>query len=240
MNARNRLPIVLGAIAAVLVVAVIVALSILLTRGSGTSATGPTPSSDAGTSGAAPSSTVPPADPAHPAATRVELTGAGFSITTATGEEGFTHGWGDDAAPAIAALTEAFGAAPAEGFQNGDAQHYAYTLYEWDGFTFADVSLGEGNKPREQVPDPTWAAATANTVGDVAVQAEFGLAIGLTPAEVDALHPDSSLPGPPPSYLFGTDRNTFYQDGVRSFPVTVVAEGGEVTRIVYRFLTSGV
>ncbi|RLK52274.1 hypothetical protein [Microbacterium telephonicum] len=239
MNDRNRLPIILGAVAGVLVIAVVIALAILLTRGSGAPASNATtPASDAGTTGPSPTSTTPSADPAHPAATRVALASDGFSILTADGEEGFTHAWGDEAAPAIAALTDAFGAAPTEGFQNGDAQHYAYTLYEWAGFTFADVSLGAGNKPRTEVPDPTWVAYTENTVGDVAIHPEFGLAIGLTAAEVDALHPDSSVPGPPPAYLFGTDRNTFYQDGVRAFPVTATADGGEVSTITYRFLTS--
>ncbi|MCT9819383.1 hypothetical protein N3K63_03680 [Microbacterium sp. W1N] len=238
MTPRNRVPIILGSVAAVLLVAVIVALTILLTRGSGTPAS--STQTDAAAPAPAPSASTPAADPAHPAAARIVLAADGFSIVDAEGEQTFRHGWGDEGAPAIAALTDAFGAPPTEGFQNGDAQHYAYTLYDWEGFRFADVSLSAGNKPREKVPDPTWVSYTANTVAGVEVGAEFGLAIGLTADEVEALHPDATTAGPPAAYRFGTDRSTFYQDGVRSYTVTATADaGGEVAEIAYRFDTGG-
>jgi hypothetical protein len=233
-DSSARTPIILAVIAAVLAVAVAVSLTILLMR--------PAASSDR-----APGTEAPAPGPAAPSQTpdatgtdgaRVVLAAGGFTIEDAAGKATFTHEWADEAAPAVAALTELFGADPTEGFEEGDTHFYAYRLYEWDGFRLADVALGEGNRPRPEVDSPTYAQITANEIGDVALVAEFDLAIGLSADEVEALGPDA---GPveaagTQTYYFAEDRSTFYADGVRDFPVTVTVEGGEVTAITYRFV----
>lgn len=230
-----RSTVILSIVAGVLAVAVAVVVGIALTRPSDTAGGGqpnPVPPPPA-------SSSTPSASPSVPATTStLELSATGFTLE---GDDGsvFTHSWADAAEPAIAALTEAFGAAPTSDVEAGDSRTYAYTVYRWNGFRLADVKLSEGNKPRDQVDTPTYAAFSANTVGDVKITAEFGLSIGQSIADVRALNPDGESTTAPPIYFFGTGRDTFFVDGARTYGVRVVTDGTAVTDIVYRFTPPG-
>lgn len=229
MSARNRTPLILGAIAAVLLVAVIVSFVVLMARGSGSAPALPEPRSS--TSAPEQTASIPTPEATVEVQRRIEVAGDGFTVT-GTGDTPFTHAWGDEAAPAIAALTALFGDAPEEGFQAGDAHFYAYDLYEWDGFTLADVRLGEGNKPRDQVPDPTWVSFTANTIGEVEVSADIDVRVGMSASEVAALGPDETGAT---RAVFGLDQQSFYQDGDRRFPLIVDLEDGAATRLTVRY-----
>lgn len=227
----SRSTVILSIVAGVLAVAVAVVVGIALTRPSDTTNTGqpnPVPPPPASTS-------TPSASPSVPATTStLELSATGFTLQNDDGAE-FTHSWADAAEPAIAALTAAIGAEPTTDVEAGDSRTYAYTVYSWDGFRFADVKLSEGNKPRDQVDTPTYAAFSANEVGDVKIVAEFGLSIGQSIADVRELGPDGESTTAPPIYFFGTDRDTFFVDGARTYGVRVVTDGSVVTDVVYRF-----
>jgi hypothetical protein len=229
----RRTVIVLASIAGVLLVAVVIALTMLLQRTSAPSTGTPPPAPPAPAT-----SSESPAPEEQPAA-GVRLDADGLTITDADGAEILVHAWGDEAAPAVAALTDAFGSAPTEGFEEGDADHYAYRLYEWEGFVFADVALGEGNRPREEVDAPTYGSFSAGTVGDVEIEAEIDLAIGQRVADVRAAGPDRESADAPPVFFFGEDRSTFYADGVRQYGVRVETDGSAVTSITYRYLPAG-
>ncbi|MFV0372939.1 hypothetical protein [Microbacterium sp.] len=235
MTARNRTPIVLSIVAAVLLVAVVIALTALFTRGPRAAESAPATSAPAAPAAPSSPASTPDAAPTPAGGAQIVLAADGFSVVDAAGATTFTHGWGDDAQPAVAALTDLFGAAPTEGFQSGDAHYYAYALYEWGGFTLADVSLGDGNKPRDEVPDPTWVAYTANTVADVEIVPEFGLSVGMSADAVASAVPDQESAD---RAQFGSDRQSFYQDGSRGLSVVVNLEGGAVTRIAYRYVAT--
>lgn len=231
---RSRSTLILSIIAGILAVAVAVVVGIALTR----------PSGGDGTDGATPPNPVPPAPatsststptPTAPVTTStLTLAATGFTLQGEDGDE-FTHAWADAAEPAIAALTEAFGSEPTTDVESGDSRTYAYTVYSWDGFRFADVLLSEGNKPRDQVDTPTYVGYSANEVGDVAITAEFGLSIGMSLADARELGPDSESTTAPPILRFGSDRDTFFVDGARTYGVRVTTDGTVVTDIVYRF-----
>ena len=233
----RRLPMILGAIAGVLLIAVIIALTVYLQRPTGAApAASPTtaPSSD---TAAAPTPT-PSATETAEAASRLELSGTGFTLRTEDGTE-FTHVWADEAAPAVAALTDFFGTAPEEDFVNGDSERWAYDVYVWDGFRFYDVFLSPGSKPRDQIPAPTYAAITGAAGDDVELVDEFGITVGDTLDTVRALGPISETTSPEGAVrlIFGADRGTFYTDGAREFRAFVDADpsGSEVAAITYSF-----
>lgn len=232
--------ITLASVAGALLIAIVVVLVVYLVQSAPTveDTSAPTSSSPAAPPAPAPSteaSTAPAAEVAE-----VTVTGTGFTITDASGDTVLTHEWADEAAPAIAALTEAFGAPPTEDFQNGDSQNYAYDIYAWQGFRFYDVLLGAGNRPRAEVPAPTFVSYEANTVGEVAIVDEFGLEIGMTADEVRALDVETASTGGPAIVVGGAGRNTFYQDGVRSFPATVSTDiMDKVSSVTYGFRTGG-
>lgn len=229
----RRLLVILSSIAGLLVVAVVVVFVIYLTQQSQRQepAADPVPTAPATQSIPQPSDTpVPSESPSAPAATSgVAVTADGFTIADASGSTVFTHAWADDAAPAVAALTEFFGAAPTEDFQNGDAENYAYKIYAWEGFRLYDVFLSEGNRPRAEVPAPTFVSYDSDI--DVPVTDDFGVELDMSADEVAALGPDSGQGG---SFVFGSDRNTFYQDGQRRFGAAVTVEGSKVT-VTYTF-----
>ena len=234
--ADRRLPIILGVIAGALLIAVIIALAVYLQRPSGAApaADPSTPSASAPAPAPTPTETETPAE----AASRIEVSGGGFTIRTADGTE-FTHTWADEAAPAVAALTELFGTAPEEDFVNGDSERWAYDVYVWDGFRFYDVFLSPGSKPRDQIPAPTYAAITGVSDEDVELVDEFGIAVGDPIEDARALGPISETTSPDGAVrlIFGADRGTFYTDGERDFRAFVDADpsGSEVASITFSF-----
>ncbi|MEH3089651.1 MAG: hypothetical protein PGN24_08695 [Microbacterium arborescens] len=230
----RRTIVVLSSIAALLVVAVVVVLAIYLAQQSqrqepaadpvpSAPATQPVPQQTPSAPGASPS---PSADAATAG---LAVNADGFTIADASGRMTFTHAWADDAAPAVAALNELFGQAPSEDFQNGDAENYAYKIYAWEGFRLYDVFLSEGNRPRSEVPAPTYVSFDSDI--DVPVTDDFGVDLDMTSAEIAALGPESGAGG---SFVFGSDRNTFYQDGQRRFGAAVTVEGSKVS-VTYTF-----
>lgn len=225
---------ILSGVAALLVVAVVVVLAIYLAQQSqrqepaadpvpSAPATQPVPQQTPASPGGSPS---PSADAATSA---LAVNADGFTIADASGKTTFTHAWADDAAPAVAALTELFGQAPGEDFQNGDAENYAYKIYSWEGFRLYDVFLSEGNRPRSEVPAPTYVSFDSDI--DFPVTDDFGVDLDMTSAEIAALGPESGAGG---SFVFGSDRNTFYQDGQRRFGAAVTVEGSKVS-VTYTF-----
>ncbi|MDQ1217615.1 hypothetical protein [Microbacterium arborescens] len=228
----RRLLVILSSIAGLLVVAVVVVFAIYLSQQSQRQepAADPVPTAPATQSIPQPSATPQPSESPSAAATSgVAVTADGFTISDASGSTVFTHAWADDAAPAVAALTELFGAAPTEDFQNGDAENYAYKIYSWEGFRLYDVYLSESNRPRAEVPAPTFISYDSDI--DVPVTDDFGVELDMSADEVAALGPDSGQGG---SFVFGSDRNTFYQDGQRRFGAAVTVEGSKVT-VTYTF-----
>lgn len=231
----SRSTIILAVIAGVLVIAVAVVLLIALTRPTDVAE----PATSAPVTAPAASSTTPTPTASTPATTTtLTLAATGFTLRNDDGAE-FTHEWADAGEPAIAALSAAFGSEPTTDVESGDSRTYAYTVYSWDGFRFADVRLSEGNKPRDQVDTPTYVAISATVIGEVELVAEFGLEVGQTLDEVRALNPDGESTTAPPIYFFGTDRDTFFVDGARTYGVRVVTDGTRVTEIVYRFTPPG-
>lgn len=243
----NRVPMILGAIAGVLLVAVIVVVSAYLLRATEpTTAAPPAASSPAAPQPAPstpqeqpqPSETPTPEPPA--AASTIALNGSGFTITSEDGE--FTHRWADDAAPAIAALTEAFGTAPEEDFVNGDAENWAYDIYVWEGFRLYDVFLGDGGRSRDEVPAPTYVAVTGSPA-EVGIVDEFGVAVGDSIDAVRDLGPidEVELSGGGVRLVLGNNRGTFYNDGKRAFNAFVESDaaGQTVASITYTFRARG-
>lgn len=236
--------ITLGSVAGALLVAIVVVLVIYLVQSAPNTEETSAPASSASSSPAAPPppaapSASPTVEPATDAA-EVSVTGTGFTITDASGDVTFTHEWADESAPAVAALTELFGAAPTDDFQNGDSENYAYDIFVWPGFRLYDVRLGEGNRPRAEVPAPTFVSYDANTVGEATIADEFGIEIGMTSDEVRALGVDVASTGGPALVVGGPGRNTFYQDGSRSFPATVTTDmRDQVASVTYGFRTGG-
>lgn len=217
---RDRTPLVLGIVAGVLAVAVVIALSVYFLRPSTPASTASTPTP------AAPGATQtdPAPDQGEPSASAagIAVTATGFTVTDEDGES-FAHEWADEAQPAIDALTALFGTEPTEDFQNGDAENWAYDVYEWEGFRLFDVFLEGSDRQRSEVPAPTY--VSFGTGVPVAVTDDFGIEIGMTPAELDALDPDQAhADGGTAAYLFGEDRATFYTDGARTFGAVVTLD----------------
>jgi len=241
----SRTTLILGIVAGVLTIVVAATLGFALTRpsdsASDTAATTVTPTDEnshgaTGASSPSPVSSTPASTPA--ADGTLSLTADGFTLRGTSGTP-FVHTWDAPAEPAIAALTAAFGSAPTKSVKEGNSHVYAYTVYSWPGFSFYDVLLGEGNKPRAEVDSPTFVSFTSNEPAGVEVTAEFGLSIGMTVAEVKALKPDSGGDTTPPLFWFQRGRSNFYSDGVRAYSAQVTTDGQRVTEIAYRVITSG-
>jgi len=237
MNDRNRTPIILGIIAGVLLVAVVITLSIYLMRGATPTGVDETPASPAQdeapapppaqTTPSSPEASEPAADP-----TGVVLSATGFTLRDDAGAETFTFVWTDDAAAAVEALTEAFGAGPAERTEAGNGSTYPdYTVYQWSGFALYDM-VATADLPRDEYTQPSYLRYTANTVGDVAITAEFDLEIG---AAVDALEPaDQWKRGDGTRIVFEPDRSGF-AGGVPSYAALADTDGEVITAILYYY-----
>ncbi|QRY39722.1 hypothetical protein JVX92_09240 [Microbacterium hominis] len=226
----------LGIVAGVLAVAVVAVLGFALTRPSDSAEpAGPAPAdSSAAASVPASASSATPTPTTAAAATGLTLSATGFTLKTDSGAP-LSFAWADDPQSGLAALTEAFGAAPTRTVIEGDSHRYAYTAYTWPGFVFYDVLLGEGNKPRDQVPAPTYVSYTANEVAGVQITAEFGLRIGQSVADVRAAQPDGGGEESSGMYYFERGRGTFYIDGARTFGAIVKTDGSRVTEITYQY-----
>jgi hypothetical protein len=237
----NRTPLVLAIVAGVLAVAVVVALVLLFSRGSGEPASGPSPSSSSPsgeqTEPAPSTPSSPSEDPAADAA-GVSLTATGLAITDDAGEQVFFYGWGDAIDPAVAALSEAFGAEPKERIEKGNGTTYPdYTVYQWKGFALYDMVPIEGGKTREEYSQPSYVRLTAATVGEVAVTAEFGVKIGMTVDEAKALGPDVEQErGGNPRFVFASDRSSF-AGGQPSYSVIADTDGKTVAAILYFYFS---
>ncbi len=238
----NRTPIVLGLVAGLLLVGVIIAFVLLFTRQTGD----PEPAPDEAPGQSAPQEPTTEEQPA-PEETEaapdaeVAVNGVGFTITQADGTE-FSHRWADPAAPAIEALSELFGSAPTEDFQNGDAENWAYDIYVWEGFRLYDVFLGDGGRSRDEVPAPTYVAVTGSPA-EVGIVDEFGVAVGDSIDAVRDLGPidEVGLSGGGVRLVLGNNRGTFYSDGKRAFNAFVESDaaGQTVASITYTFRARG-
>ncbi|RZI81936.1 MAG: hypothetical protein EOO67_18320 [Microbacterium sp.] len=238
---RPRFPIVLAIVAGVLAVAVIVTLVIALTRPAGPAAA-PSPSTPAsGPSTPAQQEETPEEPEETPAAdsNAVRLSAEGFALVDDAGAEVFSYGWSDPIDPAVAALTDAFGAAPEERTEKGNGTTYPdYTVYQWKGFALYDMVPIEGGKTRDEYTQPSYLRYTANTVGPLTIVPEFDLEIGMPIDDVRALDPDVETErGDGVRLVFGADRSAF-ADGVPTYSVIVDTNGDEVTAILY-FYYSG-
>lgn len=242
---RDRTPLVLGVIAGVLLIAVVIAGSILFSRNTAGPAAPSTPVSTEAPPAAEPSDEESPTpeepEEVEPSA-MVSINGSGFTLVQADGTE-FTHQWADDPQPAIAQLTELFGEAPTEDFQNGDAENWAYDIYIWDGLRFYDVFLGDGGRSRGEVPAPTYVTVTGGAPDTVAMGNEFGVAIGDPIDKVRGLDPvdEVQLSGGGVRLVLGSGRGTFYSDGKRTFSAFVQSDaaGDAVATITYTFRARG-
>jgi hypothetical protein len=242
----NRTPLILGIIAGVLAVAVIIALVLLVTRPSGDQTTAPPAPEQSEPVDPEPQPPAPDESAEQPeevpTTAQVAVNGLGLTITQADGTE-FTHAWADDPAAAIEALTELFGEAPAEDFQNGDAENWAYDIYVWDGFRFYDVFLGGGGRSRDEVPAPTYVAITGTTPAEVGIVDEFGVAVGDSMDEARAQDPtdEVDLSDGRVRLAFGNNRGTFYTDGKRAFSAFVESDASTqtVASITYTFRARG-
>ena len=253
---RDRTPLVLGIVAAVLAVAVIVALAILVGRGmapspgdagDGTSVSQPADDGDGdgtdGTPAESDDADAPDPDASDPAAAptgepaEMRLSATGFSLVDPSGAEVFTYGWGDDAQGAVTALTEAFGSAPNTRTEPGNGSYPEYTVYGWSGFSLYDMVSGA--TAREDYTQPSYVRVSADEVGDIVITPEFDLAVGAPIADVRALGPDRETPrGAGTRFVFADDRSA-YNDGKPSYSVIVDANADEVTAILYFFYFAG-
>ncbi|GAA1656362.1 hypothetical protein [Microbacterium flavum] len=234
----SRLPVVLGVVAGVLLIAVVVTLGIALTR----------PSSDAGPVGppdpgptTAPT-TQPTASPTSSptgigAPVAVQFGGTGFTLVDKDDQTVFTHQWRDKADVAVAALTQAFGAAPTQRVEAGDGSSYPdYTVYQWDGFLLYDMVDGTGGAQRATFTQPSYATFSRNTVGKIEMTAERGLKIGSTIAAVRAATPDREIPrGNVGSIRFVFDIGRSTAGPPVQYSMVTDTDGTSVTAVLYYF-----
>ncbi|MBN9215187.1 MAG: hypothetical protein ABS62_01615 [Microbacterium sp. SCN 70-200] len=229
----SRTPIVLGVIAGILLIAVIVTLAIALTRDNGAA---PTPTQTETTA----ETTTPTSSPSEtPDATgepvALQFSGTGFALVDAADEEVFTYGWADDAADAVAALTDAFGAEPTQRVEAGDGTHYPdYTVYQWDGFMLFDMIETAGGTPRAEYAQPSYTLFSRNEVGGIEMVAEQGLEIGMSVSGVRALGPDQEIPrGNVGATRFVFDQERSSAEGAPQYSMFADTDGTAVTSILY-------
>lgn len=235
---RPRTVLVLGIVAGVLAVAVAITLAIALSR-PGT----PAPAESTAPPAVAPSTPSTPvdptpsesADPVDAVAAEVELGAAGFTIVDGAGEELLAWGWSDDAQTAVDALTEAFGAAPTERVEAGNGTTYPdYTVYQWTGFALYDMVPLPGGPTRDEYSQPSYLRYTANTVGPIAITAEFGLEIGMPVTEATALRPDAEEDrGGGTRFVFAADRSANAGAPTYSVIADTDGEGVAIQAILY-------
>lgn len=225
---------ILGVIAGVLAVAVGVTLTVALTRAPATTQT------DAATPPPATSlpsqpQTPTPDESVAPTPTAIAMAGTGFSLVDADGTPTFTFAWRDEVGPAVAALTAAFGSEPTTRVEPGDGSHYPdYTVYQWSGFSLFDMIPTTGGTTRAEYAQPTYILYTKNEIGAIAVQSEFGLAIGMSVDAVRAIPPDDEWPRGNVGrirFVFAKDRSGV-TDGVPTYSVFADSDGSVVNTIL--------
>ncbi|MFF2277290.1 hypothetical protein [Agromyces sp. NPDC058126] len=152
----------------------------------GCAATAPAPATPAPSETPAASSSTP--EPAEPETAEIVVDGSGFSLVDTDGSTTFTHVWADEVAPAVAALTGAFGADPVVSVRDGSGGHYVdFDLYTWGAFTLGDAVGLE--KPRADYFLPSLVEVTAPEVEGVAVRSASGPTVGSPVSEVAAVTP---------------------------------------------------
>ncbi|SDQ60365.1 hypothetical protein [Microbacterium sp. cf332] len=244
-EASSRRPVViLSIVAAVLLVAAAIAV-FLLTQRDAAPVAAPSPSASTSTPAIPPSPT-PSATPtdAAPVAAEVVMAATGFTIVADDGSTLLEFRWRDEVGPAVAALTEAFGAEPRMSVYPGDGNHFPdYTAYDWSGFTLYDMIVVDGDKPRDEYSIPTWIGIGSNEVRGVPIEPEFGLAVGATADEVRASDPDEEFPmsggDAQLRFVFDTDRTEIHspEGPVEDLSYSVFADaevGSGVVLIRYR------
>ena len=241
MTDRNRTPLILGIIAGVLAVAVVITLVIYLTRPR-TDASQPAPSAPASApEDTAPSGSDQPSESEAPTGepAELELSATGFTLVDAAGTELFAYGWRDDAQQAVTELSEAFGAAPGTRTEAGNGTNYPdYTVYAWEGFSLYDMVPIDGGATRDEYSQPSYLRVAANTVGDIAITAEFDVEIGMPVDDVRSATPDREAErGSGIRFVFGADRSSV-SGGIPSYSMIVDTNGDAVTAILY-FYYSG-
>ncbi|MFE6967388.1 hypothetical protein ACFVAJ_20085 [Agromyces sp. NPDC057679] len=152
----------------------------------GCAATAPAPATPAPSETPAASSSPP--EPAEPETAEIVVDGGGFSLVDAEGSTTFTHVWVDEVAPAVAALTDAFGADPVMSLRDGSGGHYAdFDLYTWGDFTLGDAVGLEGSRADYFLPSLVEVAAPE--IEGVAVRSASGPTVGSPVSEVAAVAP---------------------------------------------------
>lgn len=127
-------------------------------------------------------------EPAEPETAEIVVDGSGFSLVDTHGSTTFTHVWADEVAPAVAALTDAFGADPVMSLRDGSGGHYAdFDLYTWGDFTLGDAVDLE--KPRADYFLPSLVEVVAPEVEGIAVRSASGPTVGSPVSEVAAITP---------------------------------------------------
>lgn len=236
----DRTPLILGIIAGVLLVAVGVTLAIALNRPSTTAPPATTaPTAAPTTARPSPSTTPSPDAVGEPVA--LDFSGTGFTLVDENGKTAFTFAWRDDVAGAVAALTDAFGAAPTTRVEPGDGSHYPdYTVYQWNGFMLFDMIPTPGGTTRADYTQPTYVLFSRGEVGGITLKAEHGLTIGSTIAAVQAAGPDADTP----RGNVGAIRFTFDQarsgteGGKLQYSMFADTDGTAVTAILYYFASN--
>lgn len=236
----SRTPLILGIIAAVLLVAVIVTLAIALTRpGSDTPAQTAAPTAAPTTAPPSPSPTATSDEVGAPVA--LDFSGTGFTLVDDAGRTAFTFAWRDDVADAVTALTDAFGAAPTTRVEPGDGSHYPdYTVYQWEGFMLFDMIETAGGSTRTEYTQPTYALFSRGEINGITLNAEHDLKIGSTIAEVRAAGPNEEIPrGNVGAIRFVFDQARSGTDGGSlQYSMFADTDGTVVTAILYYFASS--
>lgn len=235
MRSENRTPVILGVIAGVLAVAVGVTLTVALTRTpADAESADSTPTAPVATTPTTPESPSPSESPV-PIPVALAMAGSGFSLVDDAGSPTFTFAWRDDVAPAVAALSEAFGTAPTTRVEPGDGNHYPdYTVYQWNGFSLFDMIAAPGGKTRDEYSQPSYLLYTKNEIGDIEIRSEFGLSIGMSATAVRAVPPDAEWPRGNVGnirFVFGKDRSGV-TDGTPTYSVFADSDGTVVTTIL--------
>jgi len=239
---RDRTPLVLGIIAGVLLIAVIITLAIALNRPGPQAPAAPDDASSPPAADQSPE--VPDAeDPTEtdaPAPTGVELTARGFTVRDDAGLEVAAYGWSDDIQTAVTALSAAFGAQPTERTEAGNGTTYPdYTVYQWPGFALYDMVPLPDGPSRDEYSQPSYLRYTANTVGGVAITAEFGLEIGMPVDAVRAIGPDREQErGSGIRFVFAADRSANV-GGEPTYSAIVDTDGTAVTAILAFYYSGG-
>lgn len=233
---KNRTPLILAIVAGVLLVAVIVALVLAFTRPGTEAAVPPAPTTAAPqtpTPRPTPSASASPDAVGEPVA--IEFAGTGFALVDDKGRAAFTFAWRDEVAAAVAALTDAFGAAPTQRVEPGDGSHYPdYTVYQWNGFMLFDMIPSPGGSTRAEYPQPTYVLFSRAEVGGIRLVAERGLEIGMTVDAVRAASPDLEVPrGNVGAIRFVFDRARSTGVDPLQYSLFADTDGTVVTAILY-------